>query len=85
MCATSVQRQHNAGIGGVVEPGVAGQIVLIGQSGDVVPVPEIKATLYRMEHEKTGAELVWLDRADDNKTFAIAFKTIPQDRGGCPH
>ncbi len=52
---------------------------------EVRPVPEIKATLYRMEHEKTGAELVWLDRADDNKTFAIAFKTIPQDDTGVFH
>lgn len=49
------------------------------------PLPEIKATLYRMEHEKSGADLVWLDREDDNKTFAIAFKTIPQDDTGVFH
>ena len=51
----------------------------------VRPLPEIRATLYRMEHEKSGADLVWLDRADDNKTFAIAFKTIPQDDTGVFH
>ncbi len=48
-------------------------------------LPEIKATLYRMEYEKNGADLVWLDRADDNKTFCIAFKTIPQDDTGVFH
>lgn len=52
---------------------------------EVQPLPEIKATLFRMEHEKSGADLVWLDRADDNKTFAIAFKTIPQDDTGVFH
>ncbi len=48
-------------------------------------LPEIKATLYRMEYEKNGADLVWLDRADDNKTFCIGFKTIPQDDTGVFH
>ena len=46
---------------------------------------EIGATLWRMEYEKNGADLVWLDRPDDNKTFAIAFKTIPQDDTGVFH
>lgn len=48
-------------------------------------LPELKASLCRMVYEKNGAELVWLDRADDNKTFAIAFKTIPQDDTGVFH
>ncbi|MCD8145532.1 MAG: insulinase family protein [Oscillospiraceae bacterium] len=48
-------------------------------------LPEIGATLYRMEYEKNGADLVWLDREDDNKTFAITFKTIPQDDTGVFH
>ena len=46
---------------------------------------EIGATLWRMEYEKNGADLVWLQRADDNKTFAIAFKTIPHDDTGVFH
>lgn len=49
------------------------------------PLPEIRATLWRMEYEKNGADLIWLDRADDNQTFAIAFKTIPQDDTGVFH
>ena len=48
-------------------------------------LPEIKATLYRMEYDKNGADLVWLDRPDDNKTFCIGFKTIPQDDTGVFH
>lgn len=51
----------------------------------VQPLPELHATLYRMEYEKNGADLVWLDRDDDNKTFSIAFKTIPQDDTGVFH
>ncbi len=49
------------------------------------PLPELKATLYRMEYVKNGADLVWLDRPDDNKTFSIAFKTIPSDHTGVFH
>lgn len=48
-------------------------------------LPEISATLYRMTYEKNGADLVWLKRDDDNKTFAIAFKTIPSDHTGVFH
>ncbi len=64
------------------------------QKGDVIhgfqvrysqPLLEIGATLWRMEHTKSGADLIWLDRADDNKTFSIAFKTIPQDSTGVFH
>lgn len=48
-------------------------------------LPEIEATLYRMVHDKTGAELIWLDRDDENKTFGIAFKTLPFDDSGVFH
>lgn len=48
-------------------------------------LPELKATLYRMEYEQNGADLVWLDREEENKTFAIAFRTIPQDDTGVFH
>ena len=44
-------------------------------------IDEIDAVLWRMEYEKNGAQLIWLERADDagNKTFGIAFKTVPHD------
>ena len=49
------------------------------------PLPELKATLHRMTYEKNGADLVWLEREEENKTFAVAFCTIPQDDTGVFH
>ena len=46
---------------------------------------ELEGTLREYVHEKTGAQLCWLDRADENKTFSIAFKTIPEDSTGVFH
>ncbi len=51
----------------------------------VRPVAELHATLIEMRHEKTGAELAWLDRKDENKAFSIAFKTLPADSTGVFH
>ena len=48
-------------------------------------LPELSAVLYRMEHEKTGLELVWLSRDEENKTFGIAFETLPWDDTGVFH
>ncbi len=42
-------------------------------------------TLYTMKHVKTGAELIYFDRRDENKTFAISFKTLPEDSTGVFH
>lgn len=47
--------------------------------------PEQSATLFEMEHEKTGALLCWLKREEENKTFAISFRTIPEDDTGVFH
>ena len=51
----------------------------------VEDAPDCKGTLYEMTHEKTGAGLVWLKRSDENKTFCIGFKTIPEDDSGVFH
>ena len=51
----------------------------------VTELPEIHAKLWRMEYTKNGADLVWLERDDDNKTFGIAFKTLPSDNTGVAH
>lgn len=48
-------------------------------------IEEISATLHRARHEKSGATLLFLEREDDNKTFAISFKTIPEDDTGVFH
>ena len=52
---------------------------------NVRPIEELGCRLWEMEHGKTGAQLAWLDRADENKTFGIAFKTIPTDSTGVFH
>lgn len=41
------------------------------------------AKLYR--HTKTGAELLSLENADENKVFGITFRTPPSDSTGLPH
>ncbi len=46
---------------------------------------EIDATLYEFSHNKSGASLVYLDRDDENKTFAIGFATPPTDDTGVFH
>ena len=43
------------------------------------------AECYTMRHKKTGAELLYFDRADENRTFSIAFKTLPEDNTGVFH
>ena len=44
-----------------------------------IELPEVPGRLWRMTYEKNGAELVWLEREDENKTFAVAFKTVPEN------
>ena len=48
-------------------------------------VPSKHANLYTLRHEKTQAELLYFDRADENKTFSIAFKTLPENDTGVFH
>ena len=50
-----------------------------------VDIPDIDATLHKMEHVKSGASLLFLEREDENKTFSITFKTIPEDSTGVFH
>ena len=48
-------------------------------------VPELSGTLHEAVYTKNGAKLLFIDREDSNKTFAIAFKTIPTDDTGVFH
>ena len=48
-------------------------------------VKEVDATLYDLTHDKSGARLILLDRADENTTFTISFKTVPSDDTGVFH
>ena len=51
----------------------------------VTKVPDVGGRMWRMTYEKNGAELVWLERDDEVKTFVIAFKTLPEDDTGVAH
>ena len=51
----------------------------------VVDVPDVSGRLFEMLHLGSGASLIYLDRKDENKTFAIGFRTLPQDDTGVFH
>ena len=51
----------------------------------VRPCQELSATAYELCHRKTGAKLLWLSRDEQNKTFCVAFKTVPSDDTGVFH
>ena len=50
-----------------------------------VTLEELQGTLHEMEHEPTGLKLVWLEREEENKTFGIAFRTLPWNDTGVFH
>ena len=51
----------------------------------IIPLTELNATLYRLEHAATGARYLHLAAADDNNLFAVGFRTPPRDSTGAPH
>lgn len=48
-------------------------------------IKEINSVGYLMEHEKSGAQLLYLKNEDDNKVFSISFRTPPSDDTGVAH
>ena len=48
-------------------------------------IKEVNSTAYLMEHEKSGARLLYLANDDDNKVFSIGFRTPPSDDTGVAH
>ncbi|XP_055381753.1 presequence protease, mitochondrial [Condylostylus longicornis] len=48
-------------------------------------VPEFALTSYTFKHNKTGTELWYIDRDDQNNVFSINFRTTPFDSTGLPH
>lgn len=48
-------------------------------------VDELSADVYVMRHARCGARLVFIDREDDNKTFSVSFRTVPEDSTGVFH
>jgi len=51
----------------------------------VTDIPDVGGRMWRMTYEKNGAELIWLEREDEVKTFVVAFKTLPSDDTGVAH
>ena len=49
------------------------------------PLSEIDGSAHVLRHEKSGARLLFLQNADENKAFSIAFKTPPADDTGVFH
>ena len=48
-------------------------------------VAEVFSHAYLMEHVQSGARLLYLGNADDNKVFSISFRTPPADDTGVAH
>ena len=48
-------------------------------------IAEAEGTAFTFVHEKTGAQLFFLETADDNKVFSISFRTPPVDDTGVAH
>ncbi|MDO4312836.1 MAG: insulinase family protein [Eubacteriales bacterium] len=46
---------------------------------------DVKCRGYLLRHKKSGARLVLMETADDNKVFSVGFRTPPEDSTGLPH
>lgn len=49
------------------------------------PVEHLSGTAVHFEHEKTGAQLIYLACDDTNRSFSIAFRTPIDNDKGIPH
>ena len=52
---------------------------------NVREIKEIGGRLVEMEHDVTGARLVWVDNGDENKLFSVGFRTLPENSTGVFH
>ncbi|MBQ6438764.1 MAG: insulinase family protein [Mogibacterium sp.] len=48
-------------------------------------IKELGGRLVEMEHDVTGARLVWADNGDENKLFSVGFRTLPENSTGVFH
>ena len=48
-------------------------------------ISEIGGRLVEMEHDATGAKLIWADNGEENKLFSVGFRTLPEDSTGVFH
>ena len=49
------------------------------------PFPLVGATVVLFEHERTGAQLMYIANADTNRVFDLTFFTRAIDNTGLPH
>ena len=49
------------------------------------PLPELEGRLVELVHDRTGLLALWIDRKEENKTFGIAFETLPWNDTGVFH
>lgn len=48
-------------------------------------IREIESSVYTMEHQQSGAQLLYVQNQDDNKVFSVSFRTPPVDSTGVFH
>ncbi|NQX48640.1 insulinase family protein [Paenibacillus tritici] len=48
-------------------------------------IREIESSVYTMEHQQSGARLLYVQNQDDNKVFSVSFRTPPADSTGVFH
>lgn len=48
-------------------------------------LPELGGSLIELTHDKTGLQAIWIKRPDENKTFGVAFETLPWNDTGVFH
>lgn len=63
----------------------AGQLMHGFRIASVQCDDELYGRAIRMVHERTGADLFWLDNSSENMVFSIAFRTLPNDSTGVFH
>lgn len=49
------------------------------------PIADLNSESYLMKHKRTGARIALLSNDDDNKVFAIGFRTPPKNSTGVAH
>lgn len=52
---------------------------------DIQDAPDAGGRMILMHHDKTGAQLCWIDNGEENKLFSVGFKTLPEDSTGVFH
>ena len=65
-------------------PGV-GDVIHGFRVTQLYPMEQLGGTVVHMEHEKTGAKLLYLANGDVNRSFTIGFRTKYDNDKGVPH